>query len=83
MGINLFSFCKSVSWRISNNARGLNIAFGIKFKQGDTKMTNSGKILVTGATGNVGSILIPILTNLGADVRALVRDDPGYQPQRF
>ncbi len=33
-----------------------------------------GKILVTGATGTVGSILIPILTNLGADVRALVRD---------
>ncbi len=38
-------------------------------------MSNSGKILVTGATGNVGSILIPILTNLGADVRALVGDE--------
>ena len=37
-------------------------------------MTNTGKILVTGATGNVGSLLIPDLTNLGADVRALVRD---------
>ena len=34
-------------------------------------MANSGKILVTGATGNVGSILIPILTNLGADLGVL------------
>ncbi len=38
-------------------------------------MANSGTILVTGATGNVGSILIPILTNLGADVRALTHDE--------
>ena len=42
-------------------------------------MANSGKILVTGATGNVGSILIPNLTNLGADVRALVRDESKAQ----
>ena len=42
-------------------------------------MTNSGKILVTGATGNVGSVLIPNLTNLGADVRALVRDESKAQ----
>ncbi len=42
-------------------------------------MTNSGKILVTGATGNVGSSLIPNLTNLGADVRALVRDESKAQ----
>ena len=42
-------------------------------------MTNAGKILVTGATGNVGSILIPNLTNLGADVRALVRDESKAQ----
>ena len=42
-------------------------------------MTNTGKILVTGATGNVGSLLIPILTNLGADVRALVRDEAKAQ----
>ena len=55
MRINLFSFCKSVTRRMSNNARSLNVAFGNKFKQGDTKMTNSGQILVTGATGNVGS----------------------------
>ena len=34
----------------------------------------AGKILVTGATGNVGSGLIPELTAKGADVRALVRD---------
>ena len=38
-------------------------------------MTNSGKILVLGPTGNVGSELIPRLTAIGADVRALVRDE--------
>ncbi len=39
----------------------------------------SGKILVTGATGNVGSLLIPNLTSFGADVRALVRDESKAQ----
>ena len=39
------------------------------------KMTNSEKILVLGPTGNVGSALIPRLTAMGADVRALVRDE--------
>ncbi len=34
----------------------------------------AGKILVTGATGNVGSGLIPELIAKGASVRALVRD---------
>ena len=38
-------------------------------------MANPNKILVTGATGNVGSLLIPSLTSLGADLRALVRDE--------
>ncbi len=38
-----------------------------------------GRILVTGATGNVGSVLIPNLTNLGANVRALVRDESKAQ----
>ena len=38
-----------------------------------------GKILVTGATGNVGSLLIPNLISLGADVRALVRDESKAQ----
>ena len=42
-------------------------------------MVNAGKILVTGATGNVGSLLIPNLTNLGADVRALTRDESKAQ----
>lgn len=45
-------------------------------------MADSGKILVTGATGNVGSLLIPILTDLGADVRALVRDEAKAQGLR-
>ena len=42
-------------------------------------MKKAEKILVTGATGNVGSLLIPSLTNLGADVRALVRDESKAQ----
>ena len=42
-------------------------------------MTRSGKILITGATGNVGRLLIPNLTSLGADVRALVRDESKAQ----
>ena len=37
-------------------------------------MANPDKILVTGATGNVGSLLISNLTAMSADVRALVRD---------
>ena len=42
-------------------------------------MANPNKILVTGATGNVGSSLIPNLTNLGADIRALVRNESKAQ----
>ncbi len=42
-------------------------------------MAITGKILVTGATGNVGSLLIPNLTNLGVDVRALTRDESKAQ----
>ncbi len=38
-------------------------------------MTISGKILVLGPTGNVGSSLTPRLTAMGADVRALVRNE--------
>lgn len=38
-------------------------------------MTNSGKILVLGPTGNVGSLLTPRLTTMGADFRALVRHE--------
>ena len=34
----------------------------------------TGKILVTGATGNIGSGVISNLTALGVPVRALVRD---------
>ena len=42
-------------------------------------MKTAGKILVTGATGNVGSLLIPKLINMGADVRALTRDESKAQ----
>ena len=42
-------------------------------------MANADKILVTGATGNVASVLIPNLINLGVDVRALVRDESKAQ----
>lgn len=43
-------------------------------------MANVGKVLVTGATGNTGSILVPALREAGVDVRALVRDDSKAQP---
>ena len=42
----------------------------------------AGKILVIGATGNVGSGLIPELIAKGADVRALVRDESKAQGLR-
>lgn len=37
-------------------------------------MTDVGKVLVTGATGNTGSILVPALLDAGVDVRVFVRD---------
>ena len=43
------------------------------------QITSSEKILVTGATGNVASVLIPGLIRLGTDVRALVRDESKAQ----
>ena len=43
-------------------------------------MANLGKVLVTGATGNTGSILVPALREAGVDVRALVRDESKAQP---
>ena len=48
--------------------------------KGETIM--AGKILVTGATGNVGSGLIPELIAKGASVRALVRDESQAQGLR-
>ena len=42
-------------------------------------MEHSRKILVTGATGNVGGAVIANLITLGANVRALVRDESKVQ----
>ncbi len=42
-------------------------------------MTNSGKVLVFGATGNIGSGLVPALRNAGVDVRAFIRDESKAQ----
>ena len=41
-------------------------------QEGTTVMTDT--ILVTGATGNIGSGLVPSLIAKGASVRALVRE---------
>ena len=43
-------------------------------------MVNTGTVLVTGATGNVGSRLVPALRATGASVRALVHDESKVQP---
>lgn len=43
-------------------------------------MANTGKVLVTGATGNTGSGLVPALRSAGVDVRALVHDESKAQP---
>ena len=43
-------------------------------------MANSGKILVTGATGNTGSLLVPALREAGVDVRVFVRNESKAQP---
>lgn len=43
-------------------------------------MANVGKVLVTGATGNTGSALVPALRSAGVDVRAFVRDASKAQP---
>jgi uncharacterized protein YbjT (DUF2867 family) len=43
-------------------------------------MAKVGKVLVTGATGNTGSRLVPALRRAGVDVRAFVRDESKAQP---
>jgi uncharacterized protein YbjT (DUF2867 family) len=43
-------------------------------------MTNVGKVLVTGATGNTGSILVPALRSAGVEVRAFVRNASKARP---
>ncbi len=48
-------------------------------QEGSKVMAGSQKVLVTGATGNVGSMLVPALLNSGVAVRALVRDESKAQ----
>lgn len=43
-------------------------------------MANLGKVLVTGATGNTGSALVPALRNASVDVRVFVRNESKAQP---
>ena len=38
-------------------------------------MSNKLKVLVTGATGNTGSLLVPQLLQADVDVRVFVRDE--------
>lgn len=42
-------------------------------------MINTGKVLVTGATGNTGSGLVPKLRKAGVKVRAFIRDEAKAQ----
>jgi uncharacterized protein YbjT (DUF2867 family) len=42
-------------------------------------MANVGKVLVTGATGNTGSGLVPALRSAGVEVRAFVRNESKAQ----
>ena len=43
-------------------------------------MAKSGVILVTGATGNIGSGLVPALVGAGQTIKAVVRDEAKVQP---
>ena len=43
-------------------------------------MSKKIKVLVTGATGNTGSLLVPALLRAGVDVRILVRDEAKAKP---
>lgn len=44
------------------------------------ELAMTGTVLVTGATGNTGSILVPALVDVGVDVRAFVRDKSKAKP---
>jgi len=46
-------------------------------------MVDTGKILVTGATGNVGSAVLDILVSTDADPRALVHGESKAQSLRL
>ncbi len=45
-------------------------------------MTSTDKVLITGATGNIASGVIPALLSAGGDIRALVRDESKAQSLR-
>ena len=45
-------------------------------------MADTGTVLVVGATGNIGSGLVPALRAAGVSVRVLVRDESRAQPLR-
>jgi len=45
-------------------------------------MSDTGKILVTGATGNNGNAMIQNLLAIGADIRALVHNESKAQDLR-
>jgi len=68
----------------SNHASGLSLRAETEPSNARWRccMPTTSTVLAVGTTGNVGSMLIPMLCAAGVQVRALVRDETKAQPLR-